>query len=113
MKKVKGKRARKREAKEMEKERQSTIALLPRRPSSYSCHRPFSLTLLAIPFPSLQRAERTEREVVRERERETGRQREKEGTIGRVAFIIRLQDAQRILRVQRAMYETATTGLIE
>lgn len=87
MKKVKSKRARKREPKEMEKERQSTIALLSRRPSSYSYHRPFSLTPLAIPFPSLQRAERAEREVVREREKQTEKEREREsereGTIER------------------------------
>jgi len=66
------------ELKKVEKEQQSTIA--PLRHSSYRCHRFFSLTLLVISFPSLQRAVHSEwnevRERERERERETERQRD-------------------------------------
>lgn len=53
--------------KEAEKDRKRrTIynSFSPPRPSSYRCHRSFSLTPLAIPFPSLLRiTERSEREA--------------------------------------------------
>ena len=62
------------ERKKVEKEQQSTIA--PLRHSSYRCHRFFSLTLLVISFPSLQRAVHSEWNEERERERERERQRD-------------------------------------